>query len=198
MKKTVLFVAAALVGVFALKAFAADQPAYKFGYVDFQRALNDVEEGKKAKAMLKSEFDEKQKNLDAVQNQLQTMRADLDKQRLILSADALKEKEEEYRKKFIELQQKLASYKDELGMKEAKLTGDILVVIHKIVADIGAKENYSLILEKSQDVVLYSPTDADLTDRVIKAYNGMPKGEKDSIVKSSGPSVPALPKEKKK
>jgi len=197
MKKILAVMAMTLILGVTAKVFAADQPAYKFGYVDFQRALNEVEEGKKAKAMLKSEFDEKQKNLDAVQNQLQTMRSDLDKQRLILSADALKEKEEEYRKKFIELQQKLASYKEELGMKEAKLTGDILAVIHKIVSDIGSKDSYSLILEKSQDVVLYSPSNADLTEQVIKAYNAMPKGQKDSIIKSFGPVSPAPQKGKK-
>lgn len=191
----VLLVAAFVVGK---TVRAADQPAYKFGYVDFQRALNDVEEGKKAKAMLKSEFDDKQKKLDVVQSQLQTMKNDLDKQRLILSADALKEKEEEYRKKFMELQQKLASFKEELQMKEAKSTSEILAVIHKLVADIGKNEGYTLILEKSQEVVLYSPSDGDLTARVIKEYNGLSKEKKDSIIKSLGGQASGAPAKDKK
>lgn len=183
--KRIAVAAAVLAVMFAAGAVrAADQ--YKFGYVDFQRTLNEVEEGKKAKAMLKTEFDEKQKKLDAVQNQLQAMKTDLDKQRLILSADALKEKEEEYRKKFMELQQKLGSYKDELQSKEAKLTSEILSVIHKIVGDIGQKDGYTMILERSQDVVLYAPTDADLTARVIKEYNGLSKDKKDAILKEIG------------
>jgi len=187
----------ALMVVLAAKVVrAADAPASKFGYVDFQRALNEVEEGKKAKASLKSEFDQKQKQLDAVQNELQAMKTDLDKQRLILSADALKEKEENYRKKFMELQQKLATYKEDLGMKEAKLTSGILAVIYKIVDDIGQKEHYTMILEKSQQVVLYSPADADLTSRVIREYNGMDKGKKDSIIKSMSAQMPAAPKTK--
>ena len=37
--------------------------------------------------------------------------------------------------------------------------------------EIGAKEHYTMILEKSQDVVLYSPPGADLTSRVIKEFN---------------------------
>lgn len=195
MKKLAIAVLVVLVAGLAIKtAKAADSPAYKFGYVDFQRTLNDVEEGKKAKATLKSEFDEKQKKLDVVQNELQAMKTDLDKQRLILSADALKEKEENYRKKFMELQQKLGSYKEELQRKEAKLTSDILTVVHKIVADIGQKEGYTLILERSQEVVLYSPSDADLTNRVIKEYNGMDKGKKEAIVKSMGPAIPSASK----
>ena len=143
-----------------------------------------MEEGKKAKAALKSEFDAKQKQLDAVQNELEAMKADLDKQRLILSQDALKTKEDEYRKKFLELQQKLATYEQDIKGKESKMTNDILAVVHKIARDIGEKEGYTMILEKSQDVVIYSPSDADLTGRVIKEYNGMSKGQKDTIIKS--------------
>lgn len=186
--KRIALVMAVLASMIAFKAVkAADQTAsFKFGYVDFQKTLNEVEEGKKAKAMLKSEFDEKQKKLDVVQNQLQAMKTDLDKQRLILSADALKDKEEEYRKKFMELQQKLATFKEELQTKEAKLTNEILMVVQKIVKDIGEKDSYTMILEKSQDVVLYAPTDADLTGRIIKEYNGMGKDKKDAILKASG------------
>jgi outer membrane protein len=186
MNKIVMVVMAVFAVVLAGKiARAADAPAYKFGYVDFQRALNEVEEGKKVKSLLKTEFDEKQKKLDAVQEELQAMKTDLDKQRLILSQEALKEKEEIFRKKFMELQQKLASFKDELQMKEAKVTQDILVVIEDIVKNIGRKEGYTMILEKSQNVVLYSLSDSDMTERVIKEYNSLPKGKKDEIIKTS-------------
>lgn len=156
----------------------ADPAAQKFGYVDFQRALNEVEEGRKAKAALKSEFEQKQKQLDALQGELETMKADLDKQRLILSADALKDKEEAYRKKFIELTERMNSFKMDLQGKELRLTGGILNALQGIVREIGQKEGYTMILEKSQDVVLYSPADADLTERVIRAYNGLPKAKR--------------------
>lgn len=184
MKRIVVLVLVVMAALFAARYVSAENAPNKFGYIDFQRALNEVEEGKKAKSMLKGEFDEKQKKLDAVQNELQAMKADLDKQRLILSADALKTKEEEYRKKFLELQQKLSTYEQEIKGKEAKLTSDILVVVNSIARNIGEKEGYTMILEKSQDVVIYSPTDADLTGRVIKEYNGMSKGQRDSVVKS--------------
>ena len=121
-----------------------------------------------------------------MQNELQAMKTDLDKQRLILSAEALKDKEEEYRKKFIELQQKVGSYKEELQIKEARLTSDILVVLHNIIKGIGEKEGYTFILERSQEVVLFSPKDSDLTDRIIKEYNAMSKDKKNAIIKAQG------------
>jgi len=185
MKRIAVLLSAVAVLLVVGRVNAADAPAYKFGYVNFQRTLNEVEEGKKAKALLKSEFDEKQKKLDVVQNELQKMKTDLDKQRLILSQEALKEKEDEYRKKFMELQQKLGSYKDELQVKEAKMTSEILIVIHDMIYNIGKTDGYSTILESSQDVLLYAPESADLTDRIIKEYNAMPKNKKDEIVKKT-------------
>ncbi len=178
-----LLLATAATTVFAKDEAKSDKAEYKFGYVNFQQALNEVEEGKKAKAVLKTEFEEKQKKLDEIQRKLQAMKEDLEKQRLILSADALKEKEEEYRKLFIELQQKIATYKEELQTKEGKLTSDILTIIHCIVQDVGTAEGYTMILEKSQDVVLYSQADADLTDTVIKKYNKLNSKQKKDLLK---------------
>jgi outer membrane protein len=173
MKKYGLVLIAVLMayGFSAVAAAAADTGTYKFGYVDFNRALNEVEEGKRAKANLKAEFEQKQKKLEMMQKELTAMQKDLEKQRLILSAEALKKKEEVFRKKFIEVNQKLASYKEEMAKKEIEATGKILNRLRSLVRDIGSKEGYTMILEKSQDVVIYSPPGSDLTSRVIKMFN---------------------------
>lgn len=182
MKKTVFALVALAVFLAAPIVKAADQPKsspddLKFGYVDFNRALNETEEGKAAKSTLKAEFNERQQKLDIVQNELKKMKEDLDKQRLILSQDALKAKEEEYRNKFMELQQKLGTFKQEMAQKEGTMTAGLLEKLKGIVKDIGSKNVYTMILEKSQDVVLYAPTVNDLTDEVIKICNSTPKAK---------------------
>ncbi len=182
MKKTVFALVALAVLLAAPALRAADQPkstsdAMKFGYVDFNRELNETEEGKTAKNTLKAEFNERQQELEIVQNELKKMKEDLDKQRLILSQDALKAKEEEYRNKFMELQQKLGTFKQEMGQKEANLTAGLLEKLKDLVKDIGSKENYTMVLEKSQDVVLYAPAINDLTDRIIQLCNSSPKAK---------------------
>lgn len=169
MKRQVL-IALAVVLTLGLAAQVAKADAnFKIGYVDFRKALDDTNEGKKAKAQWKAEFDAKQKQLTDQENQLKTMKESLDKQRLVLSADALKEKEEAFHKKYMELNEKVGTYKAELQAKESKATGDIIVRLQKIAAEIGQKDSYDMIIEKSQ--VLYAPTKTDLTDRVIQAFN---------------------------
>src|SRR5690348_13938167 len=67
----------------------------KIAYVDLQRALEETEEGKHAKAKLKTDFEKKQKELDARQEELKKMKADLDKQSSILKPEALAQKQQE-------------------------------------------------------------------------------------------------------
>ncbi len=156
----------------------ADAGAPKIGYVDLQKALNDVDEGRQAKSQLEKEVSAKQSELEAAQKSLEAMKQQLEKDQKILTPEAMQKKEEEYRNKFLELTQKMNSYKMDMTQKEAQSTGSILNALRQVVHTIGGAENYSLILETSQDVVLFSPNNADLTERVIKAYNQLPKSQK--------------------
>lgn len=168
MKKliTAVMALALICGVSTIASAASDS---KFGYVDFNRAMNEVNEGKKAKATLEAEFAQKQKKLELMQKELQSKQQELEKQRLILSAEAMKKKEDEFRQKFLEINQKLGQFKEEMAKREYTLTSNILNKLKRVVGKIGQSENYTMILEKSQ--VLYSPSGTDLTDRVIKDYN---------------------------
>ena len=83
-------------------AFAEDM---KVGYVDMQRALNETDDGRKAKEKLKKEFDQKQKELDEQQNQLKKEIEDLDKKRSLLTPDKIRDKETELRTKLEKVQQ---------------------------------------------------------------------------------------------
>jgi len=174
MKK--ILIAVGILGTLVLGKAATAQE--KIGLLDLQKALNEVEEGKAAKARLKTEFDQKQKTLDALQNDLKAMKDNLEKQKLVLSQDALKQKEIEYRDKFIELQKKLAEFRGELQQKEAQYTGDIIIALKQLVGELGARDKYTLIFEKGQDVVLYAPTATDLTPALIQLYNSKPHPKK--------------------
>lgn len=168
MKRIVLVVAVCLL---MAPAVVRAENAAKFGYVNMQMVLNSVDEGKTAMKQLQTEFDARQKELATIKSDIDKMKADLAKQRLILSGDALKEKEEVFQKKVYDAQSKLNNYQMELQSKQSEVTGRILGQIKDVVAQLGKDEGYTMILEKSQDVVLYSPEDADLTSRIIEMYN---------------------------
>src|SRR3972149_3871722 len=93
-------VAALLLATMAPKLHAQVRVAV----VDLQRALNETEDGRRAKTQLKRLFKSRQKALDDKQNELKKMKEDIEKQKNVLSQPALQKKIEEYQQAFVELQ----------------------------------------------------------------------------------------------
>jgi outer membrane protein len=143
----------------------------RIGYVDFTRALNQVSDGKEAKKRLRGEFKEKQDRLNNLQSELTKMKEEIERDRVILSTEELQTKEGLYRQKLMDVQRRFADFRREMSEREAHLTKEILGRLRKTVQSIGERDGYSLILEKSQELVIYTPAAEDLTDIVIKEYN---------------------------
>lgn len=173
MKKVVgLMVVLAVFGFISV-AKAADAPVAangsKFGYVDLNRVLNECNEGKAAKAKLEADGKAKKQKLEIMQNDLKKMKEDIDKQRLILSADAMKQKEAEFQQKFLDLQKTSMDFEKEFSEKESTAIKPISDKIQKVIQSIGSTGGFSLIIPR--EMALYSPSGTDLTDRVISDYN---------------------------
>jgi len=143
----------------------------KVAIVDIQRALNETEDGRNAKAKLKTLFQRRQKTLDEQQASLKKMKENLEAQRNVLSREALGKKLEEYQKALVELQTVYMEYQRELATKEGELTKDIIARMQRILRRIGQKEGYSLIIERNEAGVIFVPSNLDLTDLLIQKYN---------------------------
>ena len=178
MKKIIILLATlGVVGGGFAKGWAAEQKAQaamRVGVVDFQRAINETEEGKKAEQNLYTALAEKKKKFDILKQELETMRQDFEKQRLVLSGKPLEDKRDALQKKLMEVEQTGAGYEQEMSQKKADALRNIVAGLQKVVQEIGGQEKYDFIFEKSQGAVLYSPIAEDITDRVIKTYNTHP------------------------
>ena len=161
-----------MLGVFLLASspVASFAEEVKLGYVDLQRALNETEDGRKAKANLKKVFDQKQKELDEQQNQLKKEIEDLDKKRSLLSPDKVREKEAELRAKLEKVQGTYMRHQQDLSGKEQKETAKIFERMTKIISEIAAGENFSMIVDKS--ALVFAKPHLDLTNELIRRYNG--------------------------
>jgi outer membrane protein len=166
-----LVVALALVGVAPVAASVASAQQQKIAVVDMQRAMNETEDGRKAKVQLKKIFEERQKTLDKQQNDLKAMKENLEKQRDVLSREVLAKKFEEYQKAFGELQTTYMEFQRELQSKEGELTKGIIERMQRIMRRVGQSDGYTLILERSEGGVVFVPINYDLTDLLIQRYN---------------------------
>jgi outer membrane protein len=171
-KKTLL-----LVIVLVLFAVSSVHAEMKVGVVDLMKVLNESDSGKKAKTDLETLIKSKQSVLDQKGKEIEKLKADLEKQASVLSADAKKSKEEDLEKLMREYQRLVADSQSEVKKKESELTGDILKEIRLIVDNMGEEAGYTIILENADGLVLYSKKDINLTDVVIKKYNESSKAK---------------------
>ena len=141
----------------------------KIAVVDTQRAVMETEDGLRAQAKLKKLFEERQKELDGKQNQLQKEREDIEKQQGVVSQAALQKRVEVWQQEMMQLQAVFVDYNKELQKKQNELTQPIVQKTMGLIRRIATQDGYDLIVEKQ--VTPYFRSDLDLTDRLITAYN---------------------------
>jgi outer membrane protein len=159
----------AVFAVLTLGASSVLAEEYKIGYVDMQRALNETEDGRKAKAQLKKVFDQKQKELDEQQEDVRKAAEDLEKKRTLLPAEKVREKEAEIQGRIQKVQQAYMRHQQDLSGKEQEATAKIFERMSRIISKIAAAENFSMIYDKG--AVVYAKPHLDLTNELIRRYN---------------------------
>jgi len=148
---------------------AANAAELKVGVVDVFKALNESEQGKKAKVELESLIKSKQTVLEDRGKTLEKLKADIEKQSALISADARKAKQDDFERQMRDYQRIASDSQAEVKKKENDLTGEILKELREIILKVSKDGNYTLVLEKAQ--ALYALDSIDITDSVIKAYN---------------------------
>ena len=169
--------AVAALGALAGALVALPSPARadtKVAYVDLQRALTEIDEGKAARAALKEEFDQKQKMLDERKGEFEKMRGDFEKQSSLMSDDARKEKQGEIERKGNELQGFFMQQQKELSDREREMTRGIFEKMSGIVHEIAEAEGVSLVVQS--EALVYATPSLDLTNELVRKYNTRYKG----------------------
>jgi len=160
----------ALVAVAACAFSGVARAEQKIGYVDLQRALTEVDEGKTAKSKLKAEFDKRQKQLDAEQQALKQDKEDLDKRQMAMTEDARMAKQQELMGKLQEVQQHYVKMQGELSDQERQMTQAIFTKMQGIIGQIAQSEGLTFVFDKGAGLV-YAPASLDLTNDLIRRYN---------------------------
>ncbi|HZA13525.1 MAG TPA: OmpH family outer membrane protein [Myxococcaceae bacterium] len=176
-----------------LVAGVAHAAEFKAGYVDLQRALLEVEEGRAAKARLKKMVDEKQKELDKEQEALRKEMQTLEKQATAMSEETRIKKQSELQQRALALGQKWEKGQAEMTQTERKELQVIFSKMDPIIAEIAQREGLTMVFEKADSGLVYAPPALDLTNELVRVYNaragkkGAPAG-KDAPVSEKKPA----------
>jgi outer membrane protein len=162
-----------LVGAWLVGPGWADE--LKLGSVDIQKAVNECQAGKEAKKKIMAEVEKFQRQVGDKQKELQALKESLEKQAPMLTAEARATKEKDYQNKLKDFQRWGEDSQNELNQKRMEMERKIAIDLFKVVQKIGADDNYTFILERNENLVLFANKSTDLTDRVIRAYDGQKK-----------------------
>lgn len=164
--KAKLFIAVIAVALVGVQAHAD----VKIGYVDMQKAIQGTKEGQKAKKNLEAEFEKRKKTLQTKESDLKKQGEELEKKAMVLSEDVRAKKQKEFQTNMMEFQQTVQKNQQEIQQEERKLTEPILKKLQSVIEDMAKKDNYTVILEKRENGVLWAQKDLDITDQVVKAF----------------------------
>ncbi len=147
----------------------------KIAFVDIQKAVNECNAGKEAKKDLAKEV-EKFQNLGAQkQKELEQTRETIERQWPMLNQETRAIKEQEFQTKLKDFQRWGEDNQNEINERKQELERNVVIGLLKVIQEIGADQGYTLILEKNENIVLFSPLSTDITDRVIKVYDTQKK-----------------------
>ena len=165
-KLSVLLLTLLLLG--AVSAQAADS---KIAFVDLQKALNMSVAGKEAKEKITGKVKEYEAIIDKRQKELKKLKDELEKQSVLLSDEARSAKERDYQQKLKEFQRFTKDVQDELKQQDSDYTNRIIEKIVNLVQEVGKREGYDLVLERSSGGIVYGADRIDITDQVLKEFN---------------------------
>ncbi len=176
-KSYIIIVAIALVlgfsaaGSLTGRGGAKAPPLHKVGTVDMTKAVQDYSYYKEQREKLQDEVDKKRKKLEEQQKEIQNMMEELQAGRGTVGEKKLSQMQELIQYKSKALNASVAKVQQELTEKESDLMAMIEKELREVVAEIGAKQGFDLVLRS--EVVLYNSKDesVDLTAQVTKELN---------------------------
>ena len=159
---------------------------FKAAYVDIQRAVQEVEEGKAAKNRLQGMADVKQKAFEKEQNALKAEVEAYTKQKATMDDKVAAAKEGDLQKKMFEFQNRAQALQKELADLERKELGTIFPKLETLLGQIAQREGLTMVFDRSSSGLAWAPASLDLTNELIRMYN--------STYKAGAPAPKTAPK----
>jgi len=144
----------------------------KIGLVDPSKVLSDSIAGKKAKETLANFSKNRQALIEMEEKELRRMEEDFVKQASVLSAAAKAEREQLFRRKMAEYQQKAGELNREVQEKQKDVLEAFRDKVDAVVAKVAKRHGLQVVLDKGKGgPAMYGDESLDMTNQVIEEMN---------------------------
>lgn len=176
MKRGVWTIAAILAAV-ALSVPARAE-GLKIAVIDVNRILNESEAGKVAKKKMEDRYEELKKKIEGKQDEAKKIKDEIDKQKILLGKEKLKEKEEVLNARVSELRQLTQEAEKEMQTRQGEQTREVLKTIEVQLEKTVAAEKIDLVFDRTQGGVVHFAPALDITGKVMEMVNKEKAGGK--------------------
>jgi len=150
---------------------ATDDPV-KVGFVDVEQVLATVESGKAAREELERKSRDAQGRLAPMVEQLESMQKELQAKQFVMSEEAVRTKQLD----LVEVKNRYDTRaKEEEGqfkIDQQRLIGPLLEKLESVIKEVGRDNKFSVILRIDAPSLVYAREALDITDLIVKTFNG--------------------------
>ena len=160
-----------LMGIFSGGAFGKD---LKVGYIDSNRILTEYKGMADVQAKLEKAKAEWDKETQAREMALDSLREEYDTQSLMWSENTRQEKQKVIQEKYADYQRfvnDIIAPTGKFAQRRMELLKPIYDKINGILDQLGKEEDYDFIFDVDIPAVVFAKPEYDLTERVLEALN---------------------------
>ncbi len=163
MRKTLIFVLAAVTMLASLGAIAQD----KTRVVNARKVYNECKLGKQIQLKLKALYEQKKKEIDAKKAALDALQKQAQDPKI--SQQKMRDLKNKYNQKYYIFQAYVKSDQDDMRSKAQQLQGGFQKKFMAVVNQYARSQGFALVLEQS--ACLYNANALDITPEIVAAMN---------------------------
>lgn len=144
----------------------------KIGLVDPTRLLNESNAGKKAKDSLSAFAKNRQALIEMEEKELRRMEEDFIKQASVLSPAAKSEREQAFRRRMAEYQQKATELNREVQEKQKDVLDAFRDKVEAVVGKVAKRNGLQVVIDKGRGgPTIFGVEELDITNQAIEEFN---------------------------
>jgi outer membrane protein len=150
----------------------ATDDATKMGFVDVELVLASVDSGKAAREEIERKSREAQGRLAPLVEQLEAMQKELQAKQFVMSEDAVRAKQLDFVELKNRYETKAKEEEGQLKIDQQRLFGPLVEKLELVIKEVGKENQFSVIMQRNAPSLVYIREALDVTDLVIKNFNG--------------------------
>lgn len=145
--------------------------AGKVGFVDVERAVSTVGQGKVKLQELENWAKPRREALEKTRAGLVQQRDELEKQRSVASAETVAQLQQEFQTAARKFEDDGRAFNRDLQAKQDELLGGVAEQMGQVASDYGKANDFEAIFVLNAQPLIYVAEGADITDIVIRLYD---------------------------